>query len=175
MNLKSILTIPRPIIESIKIDRSKAANIALAALVILAVLGMIFYFIKTDRIGGDFLAGLFVGISEEVDEESDTPLEEEIFEGFYIEEALAGEGLTHIARRVLDQHLSEQGNNLDAERRVFVEDYVQKTLGGEDLYLGEEVSISRELISEAINLSFSLEAKQLENLKNYSSLVSSFN
>ncbi len=121
------------------------------------------------------MAGLFVGISEEVDEESDTPLEEEIFEGFYIEEALAGEGLTHIARRVLDQHLSEQGNNLDAERRVFVEDYVQKTLGGEDLYLGEEVSISRELISEAINLSFSLEAKQLENLKNYSSLVSSFN
>ena len=93
----------------------------------------------------------------------------------YSEKAQAGDGLTHISRRVVDSYLKDQGETLCAERKVYVEDYISKNLGGGELLLNEDVSISSDLIVEAVSASYQLSSAQLNNLTQYSSLVLSFN
>lgn len=164
-------------IPKLRIDRTKLSNLMLALMVMTAVSGMFFYFVKTDRIGGEFLASIFsVAQDDEAeDETSDIEPEVDIQESEYIEEAQVGDGLTHVARRAVDRYLDDVGDEIGAERRVYVEDHIQKSLGGGSLSIGEEVSISRDLIAEAVDLSFDLDPILIENLEQYSSSVSSFN
>ncbi len=163
-------------IPKLNIDRTGINNMMFALMVVTAVAGMIFYFTKTDRMGEDFLASIFAGSqNEEVEEEISEEEEVVSLSEEYVEVAQAGDGLTHIARRALDRHLNDIGDEIGSERRVYVEDYIQKSLGGSPILLNEEISVSRDLIIEAIDASFELDSVQIENLESYSSLVTTFN
>ena len=60
-----MLTIPR-----IRVDVAKLSNLMLV-LIVTAVSVMFFYFIKTDRIGGEFLASIFsITQDEKVEDEN---------------------------------------------------------------------------------------------------------
>lgn len=86
-----------------------------------------------------------------------------------------GEGLTHLARKALRRYLTEEVKDitLTPEHKVYIEDYIQKKLGGRWLKLGEEVEISFDLIKEAIEASQKLTSEDLENLKKFSARVPS--
>lgn len=91
----------------------------------------------------------------------------------YKETAEAGEGITHLARKAIKEYLESKGNGLKLtpEHKIYIEDYLQKHTGDRWLDLGEEVSFSEELIKEAIERSQQLTSEQLNNLKQYSALV----
>lgn len=93
----------------------------------------------------------------------------------YTERAHSGDGLTHVARRAITSHMEKEGLELSDEERVFAEDYVQKTLqqerGSDFLEVEEEVEISEELIDEALEEVGELTPEELENLEQYSALV----
>ncbi|MDD4062414.1 MAG: hypothetical protein PHV25_01355 [Candidatus Pacebacteria bacterium] len=149
-------------------DKTKLVNLALGLIVALAMFGILSYFAN----GGNMQAGIFSSLYSE--EESDVEEEEveEIITGDYVEQAQAGEGLTHLARRAISTHLDDTESSLNSEQRIFAEDYIQKELGSRMLMLNEEVSISKELVAEAISLAQELTPAQEENLEQYSSLVS---
>jgi hypothetical protein len=156
-------------------NSEKVKNILAAFLVVVAVSGTFFYLFNKDNyqesVMGSFLGSLFSD-SEETEEE---PAQEvEYAQGNdYLEKAQEGDGLTHVARRVLEKHFQKQGiTKYTAEHKVFMEDYIQKELGGETLVLGQEVSVSQEMISQAIQQADLLSQEQLDNLRQYSSLVS---
>ncbi len=91
----------------------------------------------------------------------------------YKEVAEYGEGITHLARKALKEYLNKHSNiNLTPEHKIYIEDYIQNHIGDRWLSFGEEIEISENLIAEAINKSQQLSTEQLENLKQYSALVS---
>lgn len=93
--------------------------------------------------------------------------------GAYTVEAKSGDGLTHLARRAVKAHGTE---DLSAEQKVYVEDYIKDELlsqrGTSQVKLGESVEISEDLIEEAIQESENLTESQLQNLSQYSQTVS---
>lgn len=93
----------------------------------------------------------------------------------YEETAEPGEGISHLARKALKRYLIERGQNLNlsAEHKVYIEDYLQKKTGDYWLRVGQKITFSEDLIKEAINKSQQLSQEQLENLKQYSVLISS--
>ncbi|MBZ9573001.1 hypothetical protein KJA17_02385 [Patescibacteria group bacterium] len=95
----------------------------------------------------------------------------------YIEAAETGDGITHLARRALRSYLSENPQDFDAtpEHKIYIEDYLTKQKGDHWLQLGETMELSGDLIEEAIEKSETLSPEQLENLTQYSQLVSSLN
>lgn len=92
----------------------------------------------------------------------------------YEETAQQGEGITHLARKALKDYLAEKGAglNLTPEHKIYIEDYVKDRTGDRWLKIGETLTFSEELLVEAINQAQQLSASQLENLKQYSQLVS---
>lgn len=95
-------------------------------------------------------------------------------EGKYEVVAEKGEGITHLARKALKEHLNRtgEGSDLTREHKVYIEDYIKDRTGDRWLKLGEKLSFSEELIKEAINSSRQLTNNQLDNLKQFSSLIS---
>ncbi len=89
----------------------------------------------------------------------------------FIQIVKEGEGLTHLARRSLSDYLETDDLSLSSEQKIYIEDFVQKRMDYNDLHPGDEVSISRDLIERGISQSLELEEEQLENLKQYSSLI----
>lgn len=87
----------------------------------------------------------------------------------YVETAAAGDGITHLARRATTRYLSENevGFELTNEHRIFIEDYVQNRIGSQGLSLGEQVSVSYQLIDEAVTAAENLTPAQLNNLTQY--------
>jgi len=91
---------------------------------------------------------------------------------------IKGEGITHLARKALKDYLKEHPDRkLSNEHKVYIEDYLkdrilEKRTGSKFLELGEEISFSSDMIEEAIDSSLHLTQKQLDNLKNYSALIS---
>ena len=151
-------------------DKTKIVNLALGLIVALAMFGILSYFAN----GGNMQAGIFSSIynSDEKEESEEVEVEESVITGDYVEQAQSGEGLTHLARRAVGTHLKETKSSLNSEQRIFAEDYIQKELGGGPLMLGQEVSISQDLVAEAISLAKELTPEQEHNLEQYSSLVS---
>jgi len=92
----------------------------------------------------------------------------------YLEIAQDGEGITHLARRALKKYLQEKPQDFEItpEHKIYIEDYLAKAMGGGWLNLGEEVEFSEVLIKEAIEKSKNLSPEQLQNLTQYSQLVS---
>jgi len=95
----------------------------------------------------------------------------------YEQEAKAGDGITHLARRALKEYLKEkgQGLNLTPEHKIYIEDYLQKKTGDYWLKIGQKVTFSEELIKEAIQKAQNLTPEQLENLSQYAKLVPELN
>ena len=94
----------------------------------------------------------------------------------FVEQAEAGNGTTHLARRALAHYLEKNpDSSLTAEHKVYIEDYLRKNVG----YTGAvttktSVDFSRTLINQAIEKSKTLNDKQLQNLKKYSARVSAY-
>ncbi len=94
----------------------------------------------------------------------------------FVEQAEAGNGTTHLARRALAHYLEKNpDSSLTAEHKVYIEDYLRKNVG----YTGTvttktSVDFSKTLINQAIEKSKTLNDKQLQNLKKYSARVSAY-
>ena len=93
----------------------------------------------------------------------------------YLEIAQNGEGITHLARRVLKEYLQgkPQDFEITPEHKIYLEDYLAKSMGDRWLNLGEEVEFSETLIKEAIEKAKDLTPDQLQNLTQFSQLVPS--
>lgn len=86
----------------------------------------------------------------------------------YVEVAQQGDGVTHLARRATTRYLSEHSDlSLSNEHRIFIEDYIKDRVGSHGLSLGEEVTISFDLVAEATNAAQQLSPQQLQNLSQY--------
>lgn len=87
----------------------------------------------------------------------------------YVEVAQAGEGITHLSRRAVTRYLAENqaGYEITNEHRIFIEDYIQNRIGTQGLSLGQEQPISFELIKEAVAAAQQLNGNQLQNLSQY--------
>jgi hypothetical protein len=97
-------------------------------------------------------------------------------EGSFVETAEAGDGMTHLARRALHHNLEANSDqSLTAEQKIYVEDYLQKNVGGNgELNPGSTVEFSKESINQAIESSKTLNDAQLAHLKKFSSRVNSY-
>lgn len=91
----------------------------------------------------------------------------------YIAAAQPGEGVTHLARRSLQEYLDKNnlGNEINAEQKIYIEDYLQKRTSGEKLALNQTEIFTVGLIDEAINAAKQLNEQQLKNLEKYSKTV----
>lgn len=82
--------------------------------------------------------------------------------------AAKGEGITHLARKALNQYLSENNDSeLTASHKVYIEDYLQNRIGSQGIEIGHEENISKKSIEEAIAASKKLSPNSLNNLKKY--------
>ncbi len=98
--------------------------------------------------------------------------------GKYVETAETGEGITHLSRRALKKYLQEnqrQDFEITLEHKIYMEDYLAKKMGGGVLKLGEKIEFSEDLIKEAVQKAETLTPEQLQNLQQYSQLVSPLN
>ncbi|MFQ6049895.1 MAG: hypothetical protein ACE5J0_02555 [Candidatus Paceibacterales bacterium] len=168
----------------IKRERVLRWPIILAIIVGVGVLG--YYGVKTGKISTEIFQKLPAAILEPITKESITeetaekivqeaPEIPKIEEKKYLETAEKGEGITHLARRILKKYLQEkpQSFEITPEHKIYIEDYVAKKMGGGWLKLGEKLEISGNLIKEAIEKAENLSPEQLENLTQYSQLVPS--
>ncbi len=85
---------------------------------------------------------------------------------YYKKTAQQGDGLTHIARRVLNEHAD---SNLSAEQKLYAEDYIQKRLLEERnnidfVLLGEVVNVSYQYVDDALEKAQDLTPSQIDNL-----------
>ncbi|MEX0916592.1 MAG: hypothetical protein WDZ44_00600, partial [Candidatus Spechtbacterales bacterium] len=79
-----------------------------------------------------------VALEEDAYEEEPTTVV--VNEGTLSVTASAGDGITHLARRVITEELSANTISLSAEQLVYAEDYLQNRTGCYGLEVGEEVS-----------------------------------
>ena len=84
--------------------------------------------------------------------------------------AVQGEGITHLARRALNEYLQEieEELKLTGEHKIYVEDYLQNRIGSESIEIDHQEIFSENLIKEAISSAKQLTPKSLDNLKKYS-------
>lgn len=153
-------------------------TLGLVFVLLLILVGMVVYWDKIPEINWQLLLGRLA--IEKPTKETVSPEELEItlpqLVKTYEQTAQPGEGVTHLARRALKSYLEEKGNdfNLTPEHKIFIEDYIQNQTGESWLMLGETLTFSEELIAEAIQKALQLTPDQLENLKQYSALVTGF-
>jgi len=97
-------------------------------------------------------------------------------EASFVEQAEAGDGTTHLARRALAHYLEKNtDSSLTGEHKVYIEDYLRKNISGHDVVTPTtSIEFSKDLIRQAIDQSKSLNNAQLENLKKYSARVSAY-
>ncbi len=88
--------------------------------------------------------------------------------------ARPGDSRTTLARRALKAYLAKAGiDDLTGAHKVYIEDYLQKAVGGGNfLAVGESVTFDNSLIEQAINAARSLNDAQLRNLQKYANLAS---
>lgn len=93
----------------------------------------------------------------------------------FVETAIRGEGRTHLARRALADYLAKNADSsLTGEHKVYIEDYLRKNAGGDGVKVGTSVEFSKDLIATAITKAKTLNERQLNNLKKYSSRVAAY-
>ncbi len=87
----------------------------------------------------------------------------------YTEIAVFGNGITHLARRALEEYIQETGDgaNLSKEKKIYIEDYMQNRTGSDKINIGHQETFSESLIKEAIFNANNLSEKSLENIKKY--------
>jgi hypothetical protein len=94
----------------------------------------------------------------------------------FVEQAVSGDGTTHLARRALAHYLEKNtDSSLTVEHRVYIEDYLRKNVKHSGMVTTKtSVEFSKDLIRQAIDHSKTLNDKQLQNLKKYSARVSAY-
>lgn len=85
--------------------------------------------------------------------------------------AQKGDSITTLSRQAAKDYLDQEDLELTKEHRIYIEDYIQNSIGDYQLQIGESLEISKDLIAEAVEKSQQLSQKQLKNLENYSQLV----
>jgi len=119
--------------------------------------------------------------TDEAQEEKETPAAEDRKEN-QVTEAIVklddesyevtagkGDGVTHLARKALNEYLKENNKDeLTDLHMIYIEDYIQNKTGNEALEIGQNLTFSENLIEEAIRSSEGLSGTALENLKRYS-------
>ena len=80
-----------------------------------------------------------------------------------------GEGITHLARRALNEYLQETETafELTIEHKTYIEDYLQNRIGNESIEVSHQEIFSENLMKEAISSAQQLTPKSLDNLKKY--------
>ncbi len=93
----------------------------------------------------------------------------------FIAIAVKGDGLTHLARKALADHLAKNPDSqLTAAHKIYIEDALRKAVGHKGgVKAGMEVSFSKDLIQKTIEQSKTLNERQLKNLHKYVLLVPS--
>jgi len=168
--------LPKP-----KIKKATLVKILIIALALTMIAG---YFIlqRMDRLPEVNLGQLLAKLAIIAPQEALPPAEELVPEELeitlppvgkiYEQTAEAGEGITHLARKALREYLEDKGGpDLTPEQKIYIEDYLQNRIGDRPLELGEKISFSENLITEAIDRAQQLTPEQLENLQQYSALV----
>ncbi len=170
--------------------KSKKLRQLLILAIVVFLVGLVAYFAITnwEKMSDNlskFPAGLFFATEEGEEKDNDIIVDEDMVndEFFpldkvkpgddYTETAEKGEGITHLARRAIKRYLEQnpQEFEMTAEHKVYAEDYIAKEMGSSWLELGQQVDISSDLITEAISASSELSEEQLDNLTQYSQLV----
>ena len=83
-----------------------------------------------------------------------------------------GDSVTTLIRKALKDYTAEvEGLNLTREHKLFMEDYIQNRISDKELQIGEKLSVSKDLIAEAVEKSGELSSAELEELQYYSELV----
>ena len=101
-------------------------------------------------------------------EETKTNTVESNGEGYKVV-AEKGDGITHLARKALEQYLSENNDSeVTALHKIYIEDYLQNRIGNQEIKIGHTETISKVSIQEAVAASKKLSQKSLDNLKKYS-------
>jgi hypothetical protein len=87
----------------------------------------------------------------------------------YEEVAQPGDGVTHLARRATSRWLQENqaGYDVSKEHQIYIEDYIQKKMAKRSLTIGEQQTISFDLVKEAVDNAKNLSESQLKNLSHY--------
>jgi len=111
---------------------------------------------------------------DQMNEEAKTLPEARTTENAYVEVAEAGNGATHLARRAATRWLSsnDAGYTVTNEHRIYIEDYLQKQMGSPRLSIGEEQTISFDMVREAVDAAKNLNDAQLRNLSQYTHALS---
>ena len=93
----------------------------------------------------------------------------------FVETALRGDGVTHLARRAAANYLEKNpDSSLTKEHKIYIEDYLRKKVGrSQTLHPGDSIEFSKDMVREAVDQSKQLTEQQLQNLKKYSARVSS--
>ena len=157
---------------------------------IVVLMGLGYYLPKIWQLPPEFFQQMMAGLQRPTEEkekpEEKLELKEVALEGVEISEGqrrvdgktyreVAGkaEGITHLARRALKKYLqaNPQQFQVTPEHKVYIEDYLAKSLGGRWLMEGEEIEFSTDLIEEALTKAEGLTPAQLQNLSQYSQLV----
>lgn len=91
----------------------------------------------------------------------------------YVEVAQPGDGYTHTARRATTRWLAENqaGFAVTNEHRIYIEDYIQNRLGKQGLSVNQEVTVSFDLVKEAVTSAQQLNEQQLRNLSKYTAAL----
>ena len=164
-----------------KAQRISRTQIIWGIVIVLAILG----YLGTRYLAPETFQKLSAGIAsflkpvekEEVPEEMaletpeiQIPVSQEIK---YLETAQNGEGITHLARRALKKYLQDHPQDFEvtAEHKIYIEDYLAKSMGDRWLNLGENIEFSETLLKEAIGKAKDLTPEQLQNLTQFSQLV----
>ncbi len=86
-------------------------------------------------------------------------------ENSFIESAIKGDGMTHLARRALANYLEKTPDStLTSEQKIYIEDYLRKQVGKKSVKIGTTAEFSKSTIQEAIAKSKNLTENQLQNL-----------
>jgi hypothetical protein len=112
---------------------------------------------------------LVVVTQDELAKSTETFPEASRTDAAYVEVAQGGDGVTHLARRAATRWLSENqtGYEVTNEHRIYIEDYIQNSVGTQGLALGEQVSIPYELVQAAVDAASNLGGQELQNLSQY--------
>ncbi len=93
----------------------------------------------------------------------------------FVETAVRGDGVTHLARRALANYLEKNPDStLTPDHKIYIEDYLRKHVGHKGrVFVGTTISFEKDLIKQAIEQSKKLNERQLKNLEKYSARVPS--
>lgn len=84
-----------------------------------------------------------------------------------------GDGITHLARQALKEYMkADSGVALNAEQKIYVEDYLKDRNVSGRLAMGDSKNFSRESIKQAIDAAKNLNERQIQNLSKYTKMVS---